>query len=182
MGVAEMTENWNDLNWGASYKKYHERYPNKLIVVSEYGQTNTTPNRTENCRNWLEELRNHPEVKLACYFGVEMIGWDIEDADNNLLVNLASIKPLEGGQTMTWDRRTEFDAWQKALGGLGYNPKDAFGKIISDNPDKQYGVFIGPYHFADDLILAWTTVGIFWYRKSDQKAGFASNEEQLPLA
>jgi hypothetical protein len=88
----------------------------------------------------------------------------------------------EGGQTMTWDRHAEYDAYQVSMGGPGFNPNDAFGKIRAANPTQEYGVFLGPYRTGDEFITAWTTEGIFWYRKSNNSAGFARSEGELPLA
>ncbi len=82
---------------------------------------------------------------------------------------------------MTWDRHTEFDAWEKALGGPGANPNDAFGKLIASTPNEHYGMFVGAYRETDMFITAFTTNGIFWYRKADQAVGFARAEEALPL-
>lgn len=91
-----------------------------------------------------------------------------------------------GGTTMTWDRHVEYDAYQKVFGGQGANPNDAFGRLRTANIGVDYGVLVGSYRGVTDatspFITAWTTTGIFWYRKATGEAGFATREESLPLA
>lgn len=89
--------------------------------------------------------------------------------------------PPSGGAPM-WDRHAVYNDWQKSFGGQGYNPSDAFGQIISNNPDNEYGVFVGGYRVEDPFIYAYTTVGIFCYDKRSGAAVFATSEEELPLA
>lgn len=100
--------------------------------------------------------------------------------DSEIVANSA------GGATVAWDRHAEFDSYQKVFGGQGQNPNDAFGHLRTANPGVDYGVLVGSYRGVNDatnpFITAWTTTGIFWYRKATGEAGFATREESLPLA
>ena len=82
--------NWNNPLWGESYKAYHDWYPQLPIVITEWGQTNWSPDRTQNCVNWLKEAMTHDYLKLACYYGVGLVGWDTENASQELLQGLAA--------------------------------------------------------------------------------------------
>ncbi len=104
------------------------------------------------------------------------------DGDCSRIAGGAPPKISFGGTGMAWDRHRVYDEWQKLFGGQGYNPADAFGKIIRENPDKEFGVFVGGYRYEDPFIYAYTTVGIFVYDKRSGKAVFATSEEELPLA
>lgn len=106
----------------------------------------------------------------------------IRDLQNMERFPAAAWPPQAGEEPIMWDRHSIYDHWQKIFGGQGYNPADAFGKLIADNPDKQFGAFVGPYQLEEPFIYAFTTVGIFVYDKRNDTAVFATSEEGLPLA
>ncbi len=88
--------------------------------------------------------------------------------------------------SMAWDRHQIFDAWEKSIGGQGFNPTDAFGQFMAGNPSINVGVFVGPqlgYDRPDwgGKVVQYTTTGILVYVPG-QGATFATREDQLPLA
>lgn len=171
------------------------QYPDKQVLFSEWG-------------NWHHGDQGYADLTLTefryCYERYSLTGrvlmlavfiWDSGDehAENRLRDNWPLIHGLQdieypaadlttgGGTTMAWDRHKVYDTWQKTFGGQGYNPADAFGKLIAANPNTNYGVFVGNYQAEEPFIYAYTTVGIFCYDKRTGLAVFATSESELPL-
>jgi hypothetical protein len=175
------------------------QYPDKVLILSEFGNwRHWEPSENETTLTEFGAVyRAYSQSGRCALITPFIFNSGPEHRDNRIWGNAGLVRGLQdmerfgaaswppGEDNVAWDRHQVFDDWQKALGGQGFNPHDAFGQFREQHQEIDCGVFVSPYLGYNDptcpYIYAYTTTGIFVVPKGGGQVIFADRESELPF-
>lgn len=164
------TNTWNDRTWGWSYKVWHDWFPDKPILITEWACQNYGGNydlRAQKSAQWLQGIINESYIiGAACFISLSKGSvWQPWEYDDKLLAAfaaLASTRPIpipppesnpggpsdniEGGQTMAQTLAERYPDHYEAWVAAGGNPEEAFESYLLGQ-----GVFIATPIKLDEM-------------------------------
>lgn len=173
---------WDDPDWGLKYEKYHQLFPDKRLLVTEWGMSSSSSEeaRERETTAWLERALAQPYIEAVHSFIVDSPDpqWAKFVPSDDLLRAWAKVVGKKEA-VMTWDRHKVFDDWFKAGGAEGYNPNTAIGGYRSIHP--HLGMPAGGERDYGEAVVQFYSGGIVYYDKVSGQVGGADDEEGLPL-